>query len=197
MKPSKHQLVIATAAVHRQLEIVCWALCVGMILSLSTARECRSQEEPLPRLELAPPSAPDQDGDSAPRRLPLECEPLSQDAPLSLATVDISPRDLDGRLLSESDLPPDCNKYLDAPIMYSALETLAPSHPCLLRSWVSAQFCHRPLYFEERALERCGVSHGCWQTPKSAARFFGGVLLLPSKMWCLPPCVCVSTPACL
>ena len=188
----------AAASGRRRLAMVCWSVCVGMALLLSARRECCAQDNLPPPLEIAPPSdlGSTQDNDERDQRL-LDCEPALHDAPLSMATVDISPRDLEGQLLFEADLPTDCNKYRDTPTMYSALEASAPAAPCLLRSWASAQFCHRPLYFEERALERCGVSHGVWQTPKSAVRFFGGTVLLPLKMWCLPPCTCVKTPACL
>ncbi|MDA8745490.1 hypothetical protein N9N28_12730 [Rubripirellula amarantea] len=44
------------------------------------------------------------------------------------------------------------------------------------------RFCHRPLYFEDPNLERCGKGWGCLQNPVSAVRFLGDALLLPYQM---------------
>lgn len=41
---------------------------------------------------------------------------------------------------------------------------------------------HRPLYFEQRNLERCGRSYGAIQTAVSAVQFVGNTLLLPYSM---------------
>jgi hypothetical protein len=43
-------------------------------------------------------------------------------------------------------------------------------------------FCHRPLYFEDPNLERCGLHAGCCQSLISATQFFGSIVLLPAKM---------------
>lgn len=48
-------------------------------------------------------------------------------------------------------------------------------------------FTHRPLYFEERALERNGRTIGVLQPGLSAAHFFGTIPLLPYKMGAQPP----------
>jgi hypothetical protein len=55
---------------------------------------------------------------------------------------------------------------------------------------VSSGFCHRPLYFEDVALERYGRSHGMAQPFISAGKFFATVPLLPYKMVQQPPGVC-------
>ena len=45
-----------------------------------------------------------------------------------------------------------------------------------------APMYHRPLYFEELNLERCGVGCGYFQNALSGARFVTGTLLLPYRM---------------
>jgi hypothetical protein len=45
--------------------------------------------------------------------------------------------------------------------------------------WRSPAFCHRPLYFEQVALERYGVTNKVAQPVMSAARFYGTLPLLP------------------
>jgi hypothetical protein len=48
-------------------------------------------------------------------------------------------------------------------------------------------FTHRPLYFEEQALERNGRTIGVLQPGLSAAHFFGTIPILPYKMGAQPP----------
>jgi hypothetical protein len=66
--------------------------------------------------------------------------------------------------------------------------------------WPGAQFCHRPLYFEEPCLERCGQKYCCCgrecccQSAVSAAHFFGTAILLPVEFMCQCPGDCVCTP---
>jgi hypothetical protein len=57
----------------------------------------------------------------------------------------------------------------------------------------SVPFRHRPLYFEQPNLERCGVSCGIFTPYVSAAGFAGHVVLLPLHMLLDPPCTCVPT----
>jgi hypothetical protein len=54
-------------------------------------------------------------------------------------------------------------------------------------------FSHRPLYFEQPNLERCGTGCCCLTTYASAAHFFGSVVLLPLHAVLDPPCRCVPT----
>jgi hypothetical protein len=57
---------------------------------------------------------------------------------------------------------------------------------------------HRPLYFEQPNLERCGNGYGCWQNKISAATFLFNTLLLPYHMGrqrC--DCVVPAGPDCL
>ncbi|QDT12197.1 hypothetical protein K239x_42060 [Planctomycetes bacterium K23_9] len=43
-------------------------------------------------------------------------------------------------------------------------------------------FCHRPLYFQELDLERCGEHFGCLQNLHSAAHFLIGTAIVPYRM---------------
>ncbi len=61
-------------------------------------------------------------------------------------------------------------------------------------TWKASALCHKPIYFEEVALERYGHSHGpgC-EYLVSFAHFFGNVALLPYHMGIETPCECVYT----
>jgi hypothetical protein len=61
-------------------------------------------------------------------------------------------------------------------------------------TWKASALCHKPIYFEEEALERYGHSHGpgC-EYLVSFAHFFGNVALLPYHMGVQTPCECVYT----
>ena len=198
MKFLELDFVYATVATNRSLQVIRFALSVGLLWGASS--DCFAQEVlPAPVFDISPKNtetALDQGDRIVNEELPLDCQPLIEDAPISMATVDISPRDLDGQLVPEEDLPTDCSKYYDVPVIYSPLDLHPATHMGLLRCWPGAQFCHCPIYLEDRCLERCGVSHGCLQPTISAFRFFGGVLLLPLEMCRTPPCSYVSTPAC-
>jgi hypothetical protein len=61
-------------------------------------------------------------------------------------------------------------------------------------TWTAAATCHKPLYFEEVALERYGHTWGPILQPLiSAGHFFITVPLLPYKMGLEPPCECIYT----
>ncbi len=59
-------------------------------------------------------------------------------------------------------------------------------------TWKASSLCHKPLYFEEEALERYGHSHG-WVAEDlvSCAHFFGNVALLPYHVGVETPCECI------
>ncbi len=57
----------------------------------------------------------------------------------------------------------------------------------------TADFQHRPLYFQERCLERCGTHYGCLQNAVSAACFLGRTAVLPVRMLIQPPNDCVAS----
>jgi hypothetical protein len=65
---------------------------------------------------------------------------------------------------------------------------------CITYTWKASALCHKPLYFEEVALERYGHSRGPILDPLvSAAHFFVTVPLLPYEMGVEPPCECEYT----
>ncbi|MFM7161178.1 MAG: hypothetical protein ACKO3P_12490 [Planctomycetaceae bacterium] len=51
---------------------------------------------------------------------------------------------------------------------------------------------HRPLYFEQPGLERCGRSFGCGTSVVSATAFLAQTALLPYQVLALGPCTLVS-----
>jgi hypothetical protein len=58
-------------------------------------------------------------------------------------------------------------------------------------TWKASGLCHKPLYFEEEALERYGHSTGPFSQPiVSGAHFFASVPLLPYTMGMDPPWEC-------
>ncbi len=124
------------------------------------------------------------------------CQTLLVDVPMSQLTVDIRPRDPKGDVVPEEALPEDCNRYLSIPVVYASSDLLMARGRGLLRCWRGAQFCHRPLYFEDLCLERWGVCHGCFQPAISGIKFFGTALLLSVKMWHQSPHSYVRTPVC-
>jgi hypothetical protein len=59
-------------------------------------------------------------------------------------------------------------------------------------TWKASALCHKPLYFEDEALERYGHSHGpVCEYGASAAHFFGDVALLPYYIGVETPCECI------
>jgi hypothetical protein len=55
-------------------------------------------------------------------------------------------------------------------------------------------FCHRPLYFQQVDLERCGDHHGCLQNAISAGHFLYGVAVLPYRLASQCPDTLVKSP---
>lgn len=61
-------------------------------------------------------------------------------------------------------------------------------------TWKASALCHKPLYFEQVALERYGHTVGLGLQPVvSAAHFFLTVPILPYKMGLYPPNECIYT----
>lgn len=59
-------------------------------------------------------------------------------------------------------------------------------------TWKASALCHKPLYFEDEALERYGHSHGPFcEYLASGADFFGDLILLPYHMGVETPCECI------
>lgn len=59
-------------------------------------------------------------------------------------------------------------------------------------AWTASGLCHKPLYFEQRHLERYGHTTGPYTQPfVSGAHFFGSLAILPYKMGLRTPDECV------
>jgi hypothetical protein len=56
------------------------------------------------------------------------------------------------------------------------------------------RFCHRPLYFEERNLERCGKTYGCATNAVSGVYFLTNTALIPYRIATQRPDCTVATP---
>ncbi len=81
-------------------------------------------------------------------------------------------------------LPTDCPLFED--------DYLGRSWPELVFHWKASSLCHKPLYFEEVALERYGHSHGPLVQPFiSGAHFFANIIALPYQMGLRHPNECV------
>jgi hypothetical protein len=63
--------------------------------------------------------------------------------------------------------------------------------PQITYTWKATALCHKPLYFEERALERYGHTVGPFQPLVSGAMFFGTLPVLPYKMGMHSPWECM------
>jgi hypothetical protein len=59
-------------------------------------------------------------------------------------------------------------------------------------TWKASALCHKPLYFEDEALERYGHSHGpVCEYGASFVHFFGDLALLPYHVGVETPCECI------
>ncbi|MEM9352795.1 MAG: hypothetical protein AAGA92_07260 [Planctomycetota bacterium] len=66
--------------------------------------------------------------------------------------------------------------------------------PQITYTWKAANLCHKPLYFEQVALERYGHTFGFYAQPLlSGVHFFGTLPILPYKMGLKTPNECVYT----
>lgn len=125
----------------------------------------RSQEEPtLEELARGP------DIREVPCPLPSDLKPITE------ITDDISAEGI--------EFPPECTLG-DMPY--------APRQWAMMTyTWKAPGLCHKPLYFEDVALERYGHSYGPFVQPLiSGAHFFATLPILPYKMGLEPPGECV------
>ncbi len=104
--------------------------------------------------------------------------------PLEDLSVDISPPDAD-----RDPLPPECtvgDDHLEAGLP----RAWAP----VTFTWKASGLCHKPLYFQQRHVERYGHSWGpLLQPAMSHANFYASVIALPYKMGLTPPNECQYT----
>lgn len=94
-------------------------------------------------------------------------------------------REIKADIVSKStDLPPECTLG-DA--VYQPRQFAPTTY-----TWKASALCHKPLYFEDVALERYGHSWGPILQPLvSGGRFFATLPILPYEMGIEPPCECV------
>jgi hypothetical protein len=176
-------------------------------------RPAQKEAEELPALELTPGVRPVLQPDSEQRRIspfepnPPQTSPLDPDVPRRpgrMPTLEeqysmIAPRDLPP-CPSPSDLKRvtliDLN--LAAPAgdfpRFCPLDDVAfePRHwSPLTYTWKATALCHKPLYFEERMLERYGHTAGHFQPLISGALFFGTLPILPYRMGMHSPWECM------
>ncbi len=138
---------------------------------------------------LPPPTA------SVEREIPDACKPVPADTPLAALHVDVRPRDIEGNVITPDGLPTDCATHLFPEARFVNVDThCCPMNVCDLLQL--AAYCHNPLYFEERLLERYGKRTCCCQPLQSAACFYGNALCLPAKMWRNCPCSCLPAHPC-
>jgi hypothetical protein len=108
------------------------------------------------------------------RRPPDECPPRD-DKRIYDITTDLRP--------DQGDLPHYC-PLGDDPFV--------PRHwPGVTFTWKASGLCHKPLYFEEVALERYGHTWGYLQPVVSGVHFFGTLPILPYKMGVEQPWECM------
>ena len=131
----------------------------------------------------------------AERDVPDACQPVPGDTPLVALSVDVRPRDIEGNIVTADRLPTDCATHLFPEERFVNIDT----HCCQMNVCDLLQlaaYCHNPLYFEERLLERYGKRTCCCQPLQSAACFYGNALCLPAKMWRNCPCSCLPAHPC-
>jgi hypothetical protein len=191
--------VVERLVQRRHLACVCVAFHL-LATSAIAQRESPAQRGPTlvaQQLETLPTPPPPASGD---RAVPEGCPPAPTDTPLLELNVDIAPRYLPGderagQLVPREQLPQNCAPHLTMDIRTAEIDpSCGQMRVCDLLQL--AQYCHNPLYFEERLLERYGICSCCCQPLQSAACFYGNALCLPAKMWRHCPCSCVPAHPC-
>jgi hypothetical protein len=162
-------------------------------LSVCSGQELPPPSTPTPAEPLPQPEGAQLNGPA----LQDACEPAPTDNPPFKLTVDIRPRTSEGQLVADKDLPFNCAglKQVQQRVMSTDLscDTCYPRYCDLLGL---ARFCHKPLYFNDDCLERCGVEQCCCQPCASAMCFYGGALLMPIRAFYVCPCSCVPSGGC-
>jgi len=138
----------------------------------------------------APPEEPESDRDNAAEGLSGERRKQISDAALDLHKP-LRTIALTGHLAKQmpSNLAAEVHSLCEPLVVWG--EPWPAS--CLACYRYTVPFHHRPLYFEQPNLERCGHHDGILSPYTSAAHFFGNVVLLPLHLVLEPPCQCVPT----
>ncbi len=141
---------------------------IGLFLALLSATmlqsSCQGQTDQVPAVNETEitsdsPASPERDSWASGRRL--------QDIHVDL-------------FASPSAMPTDLAALHFAPAG-TIYQTMGTSQPWEVISfqWHSPAFTHRPVYFQQVALERYGLSHGCLQPVLSGVRFYTSAALWP------------------
>jgi hypothetical protein len=180
----------------RSVASLCFS-CQLMVVSCTLVRECPAQQT-FAAPEFAPSEAlPAPEPPVKAERPPLEgCDVKLVNPTLGELTVDTRPR-IAGNVVPPEDLPSDCASAVFTGQTYMNINVACgcgrPDYFGVLRL---ARYCHRPLYFNDDCLERCGV-RSCWCQPgASALRFYGTALLMPLELCSQCPCSCVPARTC-
>lgn len=155
----------------------------------------RDGSKPAPEAAPAPPVV---EGDAAP--MPPPVPPLSEERK---AQIDAALADLH-RPVSAISVTTALHETVPRNLAAESQMQLQPIHiwgapwPKSCPKRYTQPFCHRPLYFEEPNLERCGtnccgVNAGIFQPGASMLHFVGNTLILPYRLVVRPPCVLQPT----
>ncbi len=159
---------------------------------------CVGQETPGPTIDTAVESipAPSAAQPSGPV-FPAECQPAPTDSPLFTLNTDIRPRGQDGKTVAADQLPFNCAGVKPPEQRMMSVDLSCDScYPGYCNILSLARFCHKPLYFNDDCVERCGCTHCCCQPAASAMCFYGRALLMPVTTFCECPCSCVASGGC-
>lgn len=116
---------------------------------------------------------------------PLDCADLDRFYdPTLFNTINID-------ISVKGEAPPDCPLPQEAIFPNHTVDVYHRDWACLTYTWKASAICHKPLYFEERSVERYGHSWGLAQPVVSGAHFFGSLALLPYQMGVHPPGECI------
>ncbi|NIP84951.1 MAG: hypothetical protein GTO03_05095 [Planctomycetales bacterium] len=136
-----------------------------------------------------PQAAADPRGESRAQEHLQQCRSSIND--LRRATLASISLDIRSAGVAGKDYPQQCELEVDELRLPAFREgDDQPTHV----AWTASGLCHKPLYFEERGLERYGHSTGPYTQPLlSAAHFFGTLPILPYKLGLRTPNECVYT----
>ncbi len=124
--------------------------------------------------------------------------PTFDNRPLTALSVDISPKDAEGQIVAEANLPANC---MPAPAAEPTPLFLDYGPGCCdwnCRDLLQfARFCHPKLLFEDPLLERYGVDYFC-PSCHAVREFTCDLVLLPARLlvYKRQPCVKTPTPHC-
>jgi hypothetical protein len=130
--------------------------------------------------------APMPNFDSSPQRAPQSPEEDCRVAYERVKKISVDKIDLDIKVAGRvgTDVPFECTLTTD--------RFNPRSWQPLTYTWKASALCHKPLFFEQEALERYGHSAG-WGCEEllAGAHFFGDVALLPYHFGVEGPCECI------